>query len=101
VAHQVFVGVAQQVVALGPGAAEVQVREDRDELGEAVLHLLALAELLLVVEVSQVDDLLQAVGLGQPADDLVDLVADLLVALQRDHVVERTACWYLNDAVRI
>ena len=45
VAHQVFVGVAQQVVALGAVAAEVERRivEDRDQVGEAVHHLLALA----------------------------------------------------------
>ena len=83
VPHQVLVGVAEQVVALGAATAEVEVVEDRDQLGEPVLHLLALAELLLVVEVGQVDDLLQVVGLGELADDLVDPVADLLVALER------------------
>ena len=90
-AHQVLVGVAEKVVALGTAAAEVEVSEDRHQLAQAVLHLLALAELLLVVEVGQVDDLLQIVGLGELADDLVDPVADLLVALERDHVVERAA----------
>ena len=99
--HQVLVGVAEQVVALGADAAEVEVVEDRDQLGEPVLHLLALAELLLVVEVGQVDDLLQVVGLGEPADDLVDLVADLLVALERDHVVERAARRDVDQAVRV
>ena len=34
-------------------------------------------------------------------DDLVDLVADLLVALERDHVVERAALRDLDQAVRI
>ena len=60
VPHQVLVGVAEQVVALGAAAAEVEVGEDRDQLAEPVLHLLALAELLFVVEVGQVDDLLRA-----------------------------------------
>ena len=83
VPHQVLVGVAEQVVALGADAAEVEVVEDRDQLGEPVLHLLALAELLLVVEVGLVDDVAQVVGLGELADDLVDPVADLLVALER------------------
>ena len=80
-AHQVLVGVAEQVVALGAGASEVEVVEDRDQLGQPVLHLLALAELLLVVEVGQVDDASQVVGFGELGDDLVDPVADLLVAL--------------------
>ena len=89
VAHQVLVGVAEQVVALGAVAAEVQALEDRHQLGEPVHHLLALAELVLVVEVGDVDRALQAVvGVGQPADDLVDAVADLLVALGRHHVGE-------------
>ena len=93
VAHQVFVGVAEQVVALGAVAAEVESRvvEDGDEVGEAVHHLLALAELVGVVEVGDVDHALEVVGLGELGDDLVDLVADLLVALQRDHVGEAAA----------
>ena len=101
VPHQVLVGVAEQVVALGAAAAEVEVVEDGDQLGEPVLHLLALAELLLVVEVGQVDDLLEIVGFGELADDLVDLVADLLVALEREHVVERAALGHVDQAVRV
>ena len=47
VAHQVFVGVAQDVVALGAVLREVERRvlEDGDEVGEAIHHLLAAAEL--------------------------------------------------------
>lgn len=43
--HQVFVSVAQQVVAAGAIAAEVQPFEDGDQLGEPVHHFLALAQL--------------------------------------------------------
>lgn len=86
--HQVLIGVAEQVVALGTAAAEVQVIEDGNQLGQPILHLLALAELLLVVEVGQVDDLLKVIGFGELGDDLVDPVADLLVASKREHVVE-------------
>ena len=75
VTHEVLVGVAQQVVAARAEAAEVQIIEDRDELEEPVLHLLAPAQLLLVVEVGQVDDVAQVVGLGELADDLVEAVA--------------------------
>ena len=101
VPHQVLVGVAEQVVALGPVAAEVQVVEDRDQLGQPVLHLLAVAELLLVVEVGQVDDLLQVVGLGELADDLVDLVADLLVALELRPCRRRSRRRDVDQAVRV
>ena len=91
VPHQVFVGGAQEVIALGAVGAEVETFEDGDQLGEAVLHLLARAELRGVVEVGLVDDALEVVGLGEIADDLVDPVADLLVALQLHHVGEAAA----------
>jgi hypothetical protein len=55
--------------------------------------------LLLVVEVGLVDDALEVVGLGQPADDLVDLVADLLVALELHHVGEAAALGDLDQGV--
>lgn len=54
-----------------------------------------------VVEVGLIDDLLKAVGLGEPSDDLVDLVADLLVALQGHHVVERAAGGNVDQALGI
>ena len=101
-AHQVFVGVAQQVVALGAVAAEIQPLEDGHQLGEPVHHLLALAELFLVVEVGDVDRALEAVvGVGQLADDLVDLVADLLVALGRHHVGKAAAGGHVDQGVGI
>ena len=77
VPHQVFVGVAEDVVAVGAvlGEVERRVLEDGDEVGEPVHHLLAAAELGGVVEVRQVG---QLVGIGQRGDDLlVDLVADV------------------------
>ena len=91
VPHQVFVGVAQDVVALGAvlGEVERRVLEDGDEVGEPVHHLLAAAELGGVVEVRHVG---QLVGIGQRGDDLlVDLVADVGLALERDHVLEAGA----------
>ena len=47
VPHQVFVGVAEDVVALGAvlGEVERRVLEDGDQVGEPVHHLLAAAEL--------------------------------------------------------
>ncbi len=56
VPHQVFVGVAQDVVAVGAVLREVERRvlEDGDQVGEPIDHLLAAAELVGVVEVGQV-----------------------------------------------
>lgn len=69
---------------LRPVGPEVQagVVEEPHQLGEPVHHVLALAELFFVVEVGQVDDALETVGLGELGEDLVDLLADLLVPLK-------------------
>ena len=92
-AHEVFVGVAQKVVTIGTVVAEVEGRRVKDshQVGKAVHHLLSSAELSLVVEVGHIDDTPETVGLGQLADDLVDLVADFLVALELHHVGEAAA----------
>ena len=45
VPHEVFVGVAQEVVAMGAIGAKIEPLEDPDEFREALLHLLALTEL--------------------------------------------------------
>jgi hypothetical protein len=82
VPHQVFVGVAEDVVALGAVLGEVEggVLEDGDEVGEPVNLLLTVAELRGVVEVREVGEL---VGVGQRGDDLlVDLVADVALPLR-------------------
>ncbi len=89
VAHQVLVGVAQEVIALGAVAAEIEggVLENGDQVGEAVHHLLAPAELVGVVEVGDVDHALEhRVRVGQPADDLVDLIANAFIALEGRHI---------------
>ena len=91
VPHQVFVGVAQDVVAVSAVLREVErgVLEDGDEVGEPVHLLLAVAELGGVVEVRHVG---QLVGSGQrPEDLLVDLVADVGLALEGHHVLEAGA----------
>ena len=58
-------------------------------VGEPVHHLLAAAELRRVVEVGHVR---QLVGGGErPEDLLVDLIADVGLALERHHVLEAGA----------
>ena len=91
VAHEVFVGVAQDVVPVGAVLGEIQRRvfEDGDEVRQA-LHLLpGVAELGGVVEVRPVG---QFVGVKQRRDDaFVDVVADVMGALEGDHVLEAGA----------
>jgi len=101
VAHQVLVGIAHDVVALGAVSTEVErwIVEDGDEIGEPIHHVLALAEFVGVVEVGYVNHALEVVGLGQLADDLVDLVANLLVALERDHVGKAAALGNVEQVI--
>lgn len=100
--HEVFVGVAQQVVAFGTVKAEIQPLENGNQLGEPIHHLLALAELVFVVEIGDVDGALQAVvGIRQPADDLVDPVANLFITLGRDHVGKAAAGGDIDQGIRI
>lgn len=101
VPHQVLVGIAEQVVAFGTVSPKVEAIEDRHELREAILHLFAASELVLVVEVGFVDDALEVVGLSQLADDLVDLVTDLLVTLQGGHVGESATLRNFDDTVSL
>ena len=66
--------------------------EDADQVGQALDHRLALAELVGVVEVGEVAAGEPGVGVDQRLDDLrVDLVADVALALERDHVLEARA----------
>ena len=88
VAHQVLVGVAHDVVAFGHISLEVEAGrvENGNEVREPVHHVFALAELIRVVEVRDIDHAFEVVRLGELADELVDLVADLLVPFQGHHV---------------
>ena len=88
VAHQVFVGVAENVVAVCAVFAEIErlVLEDRDQIGQPVDNLLTAAKFARIVEIRHIG---QLVGVGQRPDDLlVDLIADVRLALEGDHVLE-------------
>ena len=84
--------------SIGP---EIKTFEDSDQLREAVLHLLTCAKLTLVVEVGLVDYAFEVVSFGKPTDDLIDFVADLLVALQSHHVGKATIYGYFNERVSV
>jgi hypothetical protein len=75
-------------VALCAIASKVErgIIEDGDEIGEAVHHLLTFAELVVVVEVSDINHALEVIGFSEFAYDLVDLVANLFITFQRHHV---------------
>jgi len=98
VAHQVFVGIAEQVVVVGAVVGEVQLGlfEDGDQVAQALDHGRAFAKLVGVVEVGEVTARQLGVGVDQLLDDLrVDPVADVGLALERHHVLE--GCARRND----
>ena len=99
VPHEVLVGVPQQVVVLGPVAAEVQGRlvELPQQRTDPVDQFPALAELLVVVEAGEVDHALQPVGAGDGGDLLVDLLPDVLRPGQRDKVGVPAAAGHLDQ----
>lgn len=89
--HEVFVSVAEDVVALRaiPRKIERPVLVDGDEVGKPVDHLLTAAELVGVVEIGKVGLRKLLICRRERGDDLlVDLVADVRLALERDHVLE-------------
>ena len=102
VAHQVFVGVAQQVVALGAVAAEVQRRSKMATSLESRSTIsLPLPSLSSSLKSATSMTPLRSFASASLADDLVDLVADLLVALERDHVGEAAALGHVDQGVRL
>lgn len=103
VLHKVLVGVAQEVVAPGPVVTEVEVRvvEQSYKIGQAIHHVLALTQLIRVVEVGYVDHALEAVGFCQFGDDDVDPVADVRLTLEGHQVRKAPALGYHNEGLGI
>ena len=76
VPHEIFVGVAEQIVAIGtvPGKIEGWVFKDGDEVGQAFHHLLTAAELVRVIKVRHIGEVISQ---GERTEYLlVDIVAD-------------------------
>lgn len=92
VAHQVFVGIAEQIVIACAifGEVEFFVFKDGDQVREAIHHLFARSEFVVVVEVGHP---CKIVCFCERFDHFfVDLVADILCSLEFYHVLKRRAC---------
>ena len=88
VAHEVFVGIAQDVIVVGAVLREVQLfpAEYVDQRGQGVDHLLAAPKLFGIVEESPVDHAAEIVLLGDASYDRVHPFADVLGPTKRLHV---------------
>src|ERR1019366_5133851 len=91
VPHQVFVGVAEDVVVLGTVLGEVQLRllEDGDEVGKLLHASRAVAKFVRVVEIRKIAAGQAGIGVYERLYHLfIDLVPDVAVALEGYHVLE-------------
>ena len=88
VPHQVFVSIAQQVVAVSSVGSKIKFWfvEDFDELGKTIHHGFAFAKFVVVVEVGDINDSTQVVGGSKFANDDIHLFADVLFAGEGNHV---------------
>ncbi len=94
-AHQVFVGITENIVAFSPvpGKIKCRVFENSDEVGKRIDLILTAAELGVVVEVRHVGEL---VGTCQRPEDLfIDLVANIGFTFEGNHLPE--ACSFRNS----
>ena len=94
VPHQIFVGIAEDVVVLGAVLREIEggIFENGDEVAELLDLVRSVAEFVGVVEVGEVATGEAGVGVDEWLDDLgVDLVSDVRFAFEGDHVLEAGA----------
>ena len=91
VPHQVLIGITQDVVVLGSVLREIQLGllENANQIAQAIHHRLTFTELVRVIEVREVAACKARIGIDQWLNDLcIDLVANIALALEGDHVLE-------------
>lgn len=103
VAHQVFVCVTQNIISAGLVGTKIKLRtlEYDDQPGEFVNHLLALAQLGLIVEMGIVDYAAQLIvsSFGQLSDHLIHAFADVFGAFQRNHIIKAATLWHSDVSI--
>jgi len=96
--HEIFVGIARNIILFRPMLREVEGRvfKDADQVAEAFDSGSPFAWFVRVIEIREVAASQSAVGINQRLNDLrVDLVADVILAFQGDHIFETGPLW--ND----
>jgi len=100
VPHQILVRVPEQVIPFGAVLRKIQrlALEDGDQVRQTIHHLLAAAELVRVIEIGEIRELVRT---RQRRNDLlIDLVADVGLALQRHHILETRPRGYRDRRIR-
>ena len=72
-----------------PAEIESGVLKGANQVGQAVLFLLAAAQPVAIVEISYVYDAFEVIGFRKLGDDLVNFVANFLIALEGPRSMRR------------
>ena len=95
ITHQIFIGVAKNIVSAGLVLFEIEfiALENGDQTGELVHHFFAAAQLGFIIEMGIVDHTAEIVlpGFCQLGNDFVHFFADVFIALQGNQIVETAA----------
>jgi hypothetical protein len=95
-AHEVFIGIAQQVVAIDAVILKIEFVENSNEFCQPVLAVFTAAEFGFVVKVRRLSGHkeVETVGRREIADDLIDFIADFRVAFQFNDIFETAVFGY-------
>ena len=99
VLHQVFVGVADQVVVGRAVVREVEifVLEHADEPAHGINEILSFAQLRFVRKVGVVDHAFKVIRLGDTSENDIHFLADVLATLEKNEVVEAATLRQFNQ----
>ncbi len=93
-AHQIFVGVSDDVITFGlvPGEVQFRALKDGDKVGQLIDHFLTASEFFLIVKMCNINNALQVgVLVSKTGDNFVHALADVLLSLKRDKVIKGAA----------
>ena len=93
-AHQIFVGVSDDVIAfsLVPGEVQFWTLEDGYEIGQLIDHFLTASQFLLIVKMCNINNALQvSIFVSKTGNDLIHALADVLLSLKRNKVIKGAA----------
>ena len=95
VAHQIFVCVAENVIAAGFIVFEIEFRtlKDGDQSSEFIHHFLTLAQLRFIIKMRIVDHATKVIiaRICKLGNHLIHLFADVFVAFQSNKIIKATA----------
>ena len=93
-AHQIFVGVSDDVITFGlvPGEVKFRALEDGYEIGQLINHFLTASKLLLIIKMSNINNTLQvSILVSKACYDFIHTFADVFLSLQSNKVIKGAA----------